>query len=108
MNELTRDHSNNTSESVSTDNAHAFVEHIVTPDVIREAGFVEGVLVRKCTDKNPTSHTVWRITQVSDDNVSMLGEFDNAERTLTIELAKFESAFMLTRIGERGAKNDDR
>ena len=64
--------------------------------MIREAGFVEGVLVRKITDNNMKSFNVWRIKQVSDVSVTMLGEFDNAEKTLTVEFAKFQTSFMLT------------
>ena len=92
MNEL---HGHNvTSESVSTGND--FLEHTFTQDMIREAGFVEGVLVRRVTDSNPKSFNVWRIEQVSDDNVSMLGEFNNAEKTLSLELEKFVASFTLT------------
>ena len=80
--------------AVSTGNE--FLEHTITQDMIREAGFVEGVLVRKTTDKNMKSFNVWRISQVSDVSVTMLGEFDNTEKSLSLELAKFEASFILT------------
>ena len=73
-----------------------FVEHAVTQSVVRELGFSEGELVRRSSDKNPKSANVWRIEQISDDGVSMVGEVENQDKTLNIDLAKFQAKFIVT------------
>ena len=72
-----------------------FVEHVVTPDILRSSGFVDNSLVRKSTDNRNTLN-VWRIESVSEVGVKMLGEHDYQGKELTVGFSRFQGAFVLT------------
>ena len=83
------------------------VEHTVTEESLRNAGFVEHALVRRATDLNPKTSNVWRINTLSVDGVTMIVELTNASRTLALDFAKFHASFILTPELEHEVLHDD-
>ena len=76
--------------------APGFTEHVITVDLLKELGFVEGTLLRLSEEKDVKTNDVWRIESLDEDGVTLVGEIGKTGDKLKVPLERFQSTFVIT------------